>query len=137
MELALIPLVFGLLMTAAAILLPMAIVGGLAFYLYRRHRRSRTARAAAQAWSETTGVVVTSTLKVQRTVRSRSEVPVVVYQYQVDGTVYLGKVIKAGDQFFSVRLAGDARQTVERYPAGAQVTVFYDPANPAESALER
>ena len=59
------------------------------------------------------------------------------YQYQVDGKPYVGKVIKAGDQFFSVRLYGEAQKTIARYPVGAQVTVHYNPANPAESALER
>ena len=49
----------------------------------------------------------------------------------------MGKVIKAGEQFFSVRLHGDAQKTIERYPAGAQVTVHYNPADPAQSALER
>jgi hypothetical protein len=61
----------------------------------------------------------------------------VVYQYQVEGAPYTGSRIRAGDQFFAIRLAGDARTTVARYPVGTPVTVFYDPANPAESALER
>jgi len=34
-------------------------------------------------------------------------------------------------------LMGDAQKTIERYPVGAQVMVYYNPANPAESALER
>ena len=33
--------------------------------------------------------------------------------------------------------SGAARQTVARYPIGASVTVYYNPSNPAESALER
>jgi hypothetical protein len=137
MEVPVLLTVFGLLVALAGMVLPFVVVGGLLFYLYRRRRMSRVAREAAQTWAETIGVVVSSTIKVQRTVRSRSEVPIVLYQYQVDGTSYLGKSIRAGDQFFAIRFAGDAREIVERYPAGAQVTVYYYPADPAQAALER
>jgi hypothetical protein len=33
--------------------------------------------------------------------------------------------------------SGDAYKTIDRYPVGAIVTVYYNPANPAEAALER
>jgi hypothetical protein len=137
MKIAFFSVVLSLLISLSGILLAAAIVGGIGFYLYRRHRMGKAAREAAQGWTEGTGVVLSSGIKVQRTGHSRSEVPVVVYQYQVDGRPYVGSVVKAGDQYFSVRFAGDARRTVERYPAGAQVTVFYNPADPAQSALER
>ena len=134
---ALFSLLFSLAVMIFATVLSIAVVGGLGLYLYRRSRMRAAARQAAQTWSGTTGVVVASTIHVKRISRSRSEIPVVVYQYQVDGKPYVGKVIKAGDQFFSVRLYGAAQETIARYPVGAQVTVHYNPANPAESALER
>ena len=36
----------------------------------------------------------------------------------------------------NVRVIGQAQATVARYPIGANVTVYYNPANPTESALE-
>jgi len=33
--------------------------------------------------------------------------------------------------------AGQAQATVARFPVGATVTVYYNPSNPSESALER
>lgn len=42
-----------------------------------------------------------------------------------------------GDRLISIRGSRDAYDIVERYPVGADVTVFYDPANPAEASLER
>jgi hypothetical protein len=95
------------------------------------------AKQSAQDWPGTMGVVTMSTIQIRRTSKSRSEIPVVGYQYQVNGQTYTGGTIRAGEQFFNVRLMGDAQKTVERYPVGAQVMVYYNPANPAESALER
>jgi Protein of unknown function (DUF3592) len=137
MTVALFSLLFSIAVALGGILLAVAVLGGLGFFLYRRSRMRDAAKQAAQTWFDTTGVVISSAIQVKRTGRSRSEIPVVIYQYQVDGRPYVGKVIKAGDQFFSVRLYGDAQKTVERYPVGAQVTVHYNPADPAQSALER
>ena len=118
-------------------MLPIVILVAVGYFIYRRSKMRDTAKQAAQDWSSTMGVVITSTVQVKRSYKSRSEIPVVVYQYQVDGKPYTGQVVKAGEQFFSVRIYGDAQKTVARYPVGAQVMVYYNPANPAESALER
>ena len=120
-----------------AIILPVIILIALGFFLYRRSKMRDAAKQAAQNWASTMGTVTMSTIQVRRSGRSRSEVPVVVYQYQVGGNSYTGQTIKAGEQFFNVRVMGDAIATMNRYPVGAQVMVYYNPANPAESALER
>lgn len=83
------------------------------------------------------GTVLMSTVQSKRTGNSSSTYPVVVYDYQVNGVSYQGQRIKAGEQFFSVRVIGDAQATAARYPVGTQVMVYYNPANPQESALER
>ena len=127
----------GLLGALCAIISPVVIIVGLGIFLYRRSKMRDVARQSAQSWASTMGVVTMSTIQVKHTGRSRSEVPVVGYQYQVGGQSYTGGTIKAGEQYFSVRLYGDAQKTIERYPVGAQVMVYYNPANPAESALER
>ena len=120
-----------------AIVLPIVILVAFGYFMYRRSKMRDTAKQAAQDWSSTMGVVITSTVQVKRSYKSRSEIPVVVYQYQVNGKPYTGQVIKAGEQFFSVRIYGDAQKTIARYPVGAQVMVHYNPENPQESALER
>lgn len=134
---ALVSLLFSLILPICAAVLPILILVGLGIFIYRRSKMRDASKQAAQNWSSAMGVVVTSTIQVKRTSRSRSEIPVVVYQYQVNGTPYVGKVIKAGEQYFSVRIYGDAQKTVARYLVGAQVMVYYNPANPSESALER
>jgi hypothetical protein len=127
----------GILGGICATVLPIAALVGVGIFLYRRSKMRNVAKQAAQTWSSTMGVVIASTIQVKRSYKSRSEIPVVIYQYQVDGKPYVGKVIKAGEQFFNVRLYGDAQKTIARYPVGAQVMVYYNPANPQESALER
>ena len=119
-----------------AIVLPIVILVAFGYFMYRRSKMRDTAKQAAQDWSSTMGVVITSTVQVKRSYKSRSEIPVV-YQYQVNGKPYTGQVVKAGEQFFSVRIYGDAQKTIARYPVGAQVMVYYNPENPQESALER
>ena len=56
------------------------------------------------------------------------------------GQVFQGHRVRAGDEFGRVRTAGtesSASNTVARYPSGSCVVVYFDPANPANSALER
>lgn len=120
-----------------AVILPIVILVGFGVFMYRRSKMRDAAKQAAQSWSSTMGTVVASTIQIQRTSESYSEIPVVVYQYQVSGNPYQGQTIKAGEQFFNVRLMGDAQKTIARYPVGAQVMVHYNPENPQESALER
>lgn len=127
----------GLFGAICATVVPILVIVGLGIFLYRRSKMRDATKQAAQDWSSTMGVVITSTVQVKRSYKSRSEIPVVVYQYQVDGKPYTGQVVKAGEQFFSLRIYGDAQKTIARYPVGAQVMVYYNPANPAESALER
>jgi hypothetical protein len=130
-------LIFGVAGGLCATVLPIIILVGLGIFLYRRNQRAQVTRQAAQTWASTMGTVLMSNIQVKRTGNSRSEVPAVIYQYEVNGTAYQGKTIKAGEGFFSIRFMGDAQKTIARYPSGAQVMVYYNPENPSESALER
>jgi hypothetical protein len=94
-------------------------------------------RQSTQTWLSTTGTILMSSVQSSHTGNSHSTYPVVVYSYVVNGQSYQSQRIRAGDQFLTVRVAGQAQATVARYPIGANVTVYYNPANPAESALER
>jgi hypothetical protein len=122
---------------ACTVILPIVILGGIGYYIYRRGQQGGAYRQAAQTWPSTSGTVLMSTVQTKRTGRSRSTYPVVVYQYSVNGQNYQGQRIKAGEQFLSIRVAGEAQATAARYPVGSTVTVYYNPSNPAESALER
>ncbi len=67
-------------------------------------------------------------------VTSTTYLPVVAYQYTVQGREYPGtKVARV------VEWTGDARRVkecIDRYPAGARIEVFYDPADPTTAYLE-
>jgi hypothetical protein len=122
---------------ACTVILPILIVGGIGYFIYRRSQQGQAYRQAAATWPATSGTVLMSTVQSKRTGRSHSIYPVVVYEYSVNGQSYQSQRIKAGDQFMSIRITGEAQATDARYPVGATVTVYYNPSNPAESALER
>jgi hypothetical protein len=123
--------------TACAIIIPLLILGGVGYLIYKRSQQSTAYRQSAQTWPSTSGVILSSAAQSYYSGRSHSIRPVVIYQYEVNGRGYQSQTIKAGDQFMTVRIAGQAFDTVNRYPVGSTVTVYYNPANPAESALER
>ena len=120
-----------------ACIVPIVFFIGFGIFIYRRSQQSKVAKEAAQAWSSALGIVLSSGVESRRSGNSISTYPVVIYQYQVNGQVYQGQTIKAGEQFFNVRIMGDAQATSARYSVGAQVMVYYNPADPKESALER
>lgn len=130
-------LLFTFVSVICSVLLPLLILGGLGYFLYRRNQQSMAYRQSTQAWQSTTGTVVMSSTQRKRTGRSYSDYPVVVYLYQVNGRQYQSQRIKAGEQFLNVRLSGQAEATVQKYQIGSTVTVYYNPSNPAESVLER
>lgn len=127
----------GILGGLCAVIVPLLILGGFGVFLYRRSQQAKVARDAAQAWPYTSGMVLSSSVRTRRSGNSTSHSPVVVYSYEVNGKTYRSQIIKAGNQYMSVRIMGQAQDTVDRYPAGASVTVYYNPDNPKESALER
>jgi hypothetical protein len=131
----------GLLITIVSVIcsvaLPLLILGGLGYFLYKRNQQSMAYRQSTQTWQSTTGTVVMSSVQRKHTGKSYSHYPVVVYMYQVNGQQYQSQRIKAGEQFLNVRLSGQAEATVQKYPIGSMVTVYYNPSNPAESVLER
>lgn len=120
-----------------ACIVPVVFLVGFGIFMYRRSQQGKAAKALAQSWPGVMGTVLSSSVESRRSGNSTSTYPVVVYQYQVNGQVHQGQTIKAGEQFFNVRIIGEAQATAARYPVGAQVMVYYNPANPKESALER
>ena len=127
----------GIFGAICATVVPLLFLVALGIYIYRNSRKAKGVKEASQSWPGTLGTVLMSSVQSKHTGRSNSIYPVVVYQYEVNGKSYQSQTIKAGEQFFNIRIMGEAQATVARYPIGAQVMVYYNPANPAESALER
>ena len=125
-----------ILSVCCSITLPLGIVGGIGYYVYKRSQLAKVAQQVAQSWISTRGQVVLSRVEVSGG-ETTTVSPRVVYQYQVGAQTYQSEVIRAGSQFFNVTNSRMAYDTVDRYPVGATVTVYYNPANPAEAALER
>jgi hypothetical protein len=116
---------------------PLAVLAGLGVHVGRRARRAASVRRAAAAWSQTAGTVLSAAVQVRRVGQGRSEIPMVIYAYSVDGRPYQSHRLRAGDDTGQIRVVGDASRTLERYPVGSNVTVYYDPDDPTNAALER
>lgn len=90
----------------------------------------------AEHWPSVEGVILKSgTAKRDTSSDPGAEVKTVAalqYKYTVAGVTYHGTQIRAGDRFGTV--AGP--ELLNRFPKGASVPVYYNPARPAESVLE-
>ena len=106
------------------------------WYIAKRSKQAKGVREASQAWQMATGRILKSRVEVSGGDHT-SVTPYVLYEYEVYGQSYQSQQIKAGDQFMRTYSSRSAYDTVDRYPVGATVTVYYDPADPQQSALER
>jgi len=100
----------------------------------------RKAMAAAR-WPTAMGKILSSVAEAHRTLvpSGRGQTvtvwaPVVEYSYSVDGRDYHGSRLAFGADVTGPQAFAEA--TVVRYPAGQQVTVHFDPANPSFAVLE-
>lgn len=95
---------------------------------------TRRKMAAVSRWPSTLGTVLMSTLESRRSSDNSgyTNYPVVHYSYQVGGQTYQSTKLAPGPEVGG----SGAGSVVARYPAGAQVMVFYNPQNPAEAVLE-
>jgi hypothetical protein len=137
---------FAVAMSACACLAALAAGGGIALWFYRKRLQPAQAlKRAAQAWPSVTGTVVASTVATETTYDTSSPgntlmrfVPQVTFEYEVGGRRYRGETLRASDRFYSSGMTpGQAQGVVNRYPAGRQVPVYYDPQDPRISMLER
>jgi len=95
---------------------------------------------ASRGWTRTTGRVVVSQVD---EIQGPSEQgypqyrPRIRYQFSVGGRSYEGDETAVGSAAApGSSEAAWARKEVERFPAGSEVTVFYDPASPRRAVLE-
>ncbi len=113
-----------------------AIFGGIGWYIYKQSQKAKAVQAAAQAWLATQGTILKSRVEVSGGDHT-SVSAYVLYEYQVGAQMYQGDRVRPADAIMRIGTSRSAYETVDRYPVGDQVTVYYNPANPAESALER
>jgi len=105
-------------------------------------RSTRRKAQASQAWPTAAGAVISSEVKVERNTSSMdgemqetvSYRPVVSYRYAVGGVEHIGSRIAFGPASYT---KGSAETIAEMYPAGASVSVFYNPEKPEDAVLER
>lgn len=91
---------------------------------------------ASRSWPSVSGRVTESTLDVERRAdKSDSYMPRVRYEYAVKGESYESSQLNFWGSIGGSRAT--AERTTARYPAGAQVTVYYNPETPSEAVLDR
>jgi hypothetical protein len=114
--------------------------GGGVFLIYFTRKNQQKADAS-QGWPATTGTIIDA--DVSRSMHEDSDgdnhysySPHVRYTYQVIGSEFTGDKITFG---FGKGYGSEAKaqQALANYPVGKQVTVYYDPENPASAVLER
>ncbi len=110
------------------VVLMLFVNGALLLNIFSARRKA----SAMQTWPSAPGNIVESELRSRRRGNRRIYYPHIVYQYNVMGQTYTGKRISPGPVSGSSR----ARELVAKYSPGAPVTVYYDPQNPSDAALE-
>ena len=92
--------------------------------------QSKKKKQAAQ-WPATPGRVIQSQLYWGKDADGKpSQEVALTYEYAVNGQTLRSTRVKFG-------FAPNPNQTVQKYPVGAAVQVFYNPAKPTEAVLER
>ena len=124
-----------MLLVVGAAMFPTVILAAVAVKLWEVRRVKR--------WPQTEGKVIANLVQSHRNkpgdIRhnfSDTEVsnhPLVEYEYTVEGKTCRCSRITVGERVS----ARDLEATLDRYPVGAPVTVFYDPADPKRAVLER
>jgi len=103
------------------------ILGGFGLYRYGIGKKSQT-------WPEVTGKITYSRAESRRSNDRQQYMPSVKYTYTVEGKSFTGTRITASDAY-QKSLTG-ATDILEEYPVGGEVSVHYDPGDPAVSVLE-
>jgi len=111
-----------------------AILGLIAFAVVVKLREAQ----GAKNWQTASGTITHSEVRAVRKreldnrVKVRSA-PAIAYEYSVDGKRYQSERISLAE----IIPESDIEPLLARYPLGAQVTVYYNPADPRQSVLER
>jgi len=119
-----LPRVLSYILTASALVLGFVfLVWGIS-QLWTSHQ--------SKSWAHAQGVVYQSEW-VENHLNHGEGTANIAYRYSVGGQSYEGTNILPGTNEY---LTPDIQAKLRQYPVGANVTVFYDPADPQDSALE-
>jgi len=87
----------------------------------------------AASWTKASGRITRSEIATETRYDKQVQVPRIEYEYKVGFHTLVGKRVN-----FAELIAGaQAKEALARYPVGTGVPVYYDPANPSESVIER
>lgn len=87
-----------------------------------------------QSWSETHGMVISTTVKVQDYLPDQSYFPVITYQFSINGTAftssnrYVGGMKEAYSKY-------EAKYIINQYTIGSNISIYYNPSNPHDCAI--
>ncbi len=126
-------------LTTIIVTVPFLIIG-LVFIVagIRSYARLNTAK---RNWHPTQGRIMFSEVIARRSSSGRggtstSYYPRVVYEYVVNGNRYQGTQVSVGHEvgYGSYQMVN--QRVMQNYPPGRDLSVYYNPANPSEAALE-
>ena len=115
----------------------MAIIGlmGVGLIIWGRFHKAKVEKV--KTWPRASGKILSSGVRTEHVRRRRGGSTThyfdVRYAYEVQGTDYESDNFHVGADNISAR---DIPRVQAAYPVGASVQVYYNPANPKESALE-
>jgi hypothetical protein len=109
-----------------------AIIIGVGWLL---HLRAQSHGRRAQAWPTTQGTVLSSEVVAVPVMGNTMLTPAVTYRYEVAGQALESAGLRIGEPHV-FNTPAKAKALADKYPAGAAVTVHYDPAKPASTALD-
>jgi hypothetical protein len=118
-------------------LLFLMVFGGMGSWAFITGLKGVEKALASQNWPSVQGQVLSSSVGTHDSHDSDSSTTYsadVRYTYGVNGNTYQGTHLGSGD--FSSSNYNQMSAWAAKYPAGKQVSVYYDPANPATAVLE-
>lgn len=120
-------------------LIALAIALGAAAAFLVRWGRAGARAVAGATWPTTLATVVYSEVAAEERKGTNGAttsryVPVVAYEYAVDGAVYQAARLRFGDA--SKARAEEAQKLVERFPVGAGIEIRYNPKDPRDATIE-
>lgn len=134
MVLVILAVIVSVIFSVILSLSPFAVIG---WVFSKKSKEAKAAVQASQSWLPTNGKVLKSRVEVIGG-KYASVKPRVIYEYQVNDQSYQNDLIRAGDRIMLIQKGSRAAyDTIDRYPEGASVTVYYNPQNPAEAVLEK
>ncbi len=108
------------------------LTGAVALYL---GNQSLASERKTEGWVTTEGKVIGSSVETRTTEHGTQYVPLVLYEYRVGSVIQHGSRLMVSSQLTGSK--ADAQATVNAYPVGQAISVYYNPTLTSESVLVR